>query len=262
MRRVGKRLVIWMTYKGWLRLSIGLLVVVLAGVLLIQKLPATRSWSYWSLPLSGQTIVIDAGHGGVDGGAVSKQGAIEKDLNLAIALDLRDYLQEAGALVLMTREGDYDLASQDTRTYSKRKTEDLKKRVSLIKDSNPSMVISIHMNSIPSERWSGAQTFYVADNHKDNESLAMLIQDEIIRNLANTSRVAAKVKGIYLLDSINEAPTALVEVGFLSNPGEAARLVDTTYQRQVAASIYQGMLRYYSGERPHGAALQQEMSVN
>lgn len=258
LRWVRKHIVIWMTYKGMIRMSIALLVIMLTGVLLMQKLPAARSWSYWALPLSGKTIAIDAGHGGIDGGAVSKQGAIEKDLNLAIALYLRDYLQQAGAVVLMTREGDYDLAEQDTRSYSKRKTEDLKKRVALIKDSNPSIVISIHMNSIPSERWSGAQTFYAEGNHTDNASIASLIQDEIKRNLENTSRVAAKAKGIYLLESIEASPTALVEVGFLSNPGEAMRLVNADYQRKVAASIYQGILRYSSGERLSGQTLEEE----
>jgi len=253
MRRVGKRVVIWMTYKGMIRLSIAMLVIVLAGMLLSQRLPSARSWSYWSLPLSGQTIAIDAGHGGIDGGAVSKQGAIEKDLNLAIALYLRDYLQQAGAVVLMTREGDYDLAEQGTQVYSKRKTEDLKKRVALIKDSKPSLVISVHMNSFPSANWSGAQTFYATGNHADNAALAALIQDEIKRNLENTSRVAAKVKGIFLLDSIESSPTALVEVGFLSNPKEAKLLADAAYQRQVAASIYQGILRYSSGERLSGS---------
>ena len=103
----------------------GCLSSLLTGILLTQSMPAAKTWSYWTLPLSGKTIAIDAGHGGVDGGAVSKQGVIEKDLNLAIALYLRDYLQQAGAIVVMTREGDYDLATGDAKAYSKRKTEDL-----------------------------------------------------------------------------------------------------------------------------------------
>lgn len=253
MRRIRRHFVIWLTLKGALRIGAAVMLLVLMGLLLRDNLPASSSWSYWTLPLSGKTIAIDAGHGGADGGAVSKQGAVEKDLNLAIALHLRDYLQQAGALVVMTREGDYDLATGDANAYSKRKTEDLKRRASLIRESNPAAFISIHMNSIPSDKWSGAQTFYNSSAHPDNKLLAAFIQDEIKRNLANTTRIAAVKKDVYLLKSLPDIPTALVEVGFLSNPGEAARLADAEYQRQVAASIYQGLLRYVSGEKLSGS---------
>jgi len=231
-----------------LRIGIGLAVVLLTVTLLSQDVPSTRTWSYWTLPLSGKTIAIDAGHGGMDGGAVSKQGAIEKDLNLAIALQLRDYLQQAGAIVIMTREGDYDLAQEGTRKISKRKTEDLLQRAQMVKESKASMFISIHMNSIPSPKWYGAQTFFYP-SHPDNPVLAGLIQDEIKRNLENTQRLAAKKQDVYVLKALDSIPATLVEVGFLSNPGEAKRLVDADYQRKVAASIYQGILRYSSGEK-------------
>lgn len=261
MRRISRHVVIWMTYKGAIRIGIGLLIITLTGILLGKSMPTNETWSYWTMPLSGKTIAIDAGHGGADGGAVSKQGVIEKDLNLAIALYLRDYLQQAGAVVIMTREGDYDLATGDSRAYSKRKTEDLKKRVAFINQNKPSAVISIHMNSIPSAKWSGAQTFYQQGNHPDNLTLATFIQDEIKRNLENTNRVANTAKGVYLLKTLTDIPTALVEVGFLSNPGEAQRLADTEYQRKVAASIYQGILRYGSGEKLSGSTLQEDEPV-
>ncbi|XEC97762.1 N-acetylmuramoyl-L-alanine amidase CwlD [Paenibacillus tarimensis] len=249
MRRgFKKRVVIWMNYKGALRIGIGMTMVLLTVLMLTQDLPSSRTWTYWTLPLSGKTIAIDAGHGGVDGGAVSREGLVEKDLNLAIALYLRDYLQEAGALVYLTREGDYDLADQSTSTYRRRKTEDLLKRVQTIKERHADVTVSIHMNSIPQERWHGAQTFYYP-NHPDNLSLAALIQAEIKRNLENTNRQAKTVNTVYLLKALTEMPTALVEVGFLSNPEEARQLGDKDYQMQVAASIYQGILRFLSGER-------------
>ncbi|WP_270168037.1 N-acetylmuramoyl-L-alanine amidase CwlD [Paenibacillus sp. SYP-B4298] len=249
MRRAFKRrVIIWLNYRGAVRIVLGMAMVLLTLVLLTQEMPASRTWTYWTLPLSGKVIAIDAGHGGVDGGAVSRDGLVEKDLNLAIALYLRDYLQEAGALVYLTREGDYDLAQQDTRTYKRRKTEDLLRRVELIKQREADVVLSIHMNSIPQSRWHGAQTFYYP-NHADNYSLAALIQQEITRNLENTTRMANTAQTVYLLKAITQTPTALVEVGFLSNPAEAAQLGDGDYQRKVAASIYQGVLRYVSGER-------------
>ncbi|GGE00749.1 N-acetylmuramoyl-L-alanine amidase CwlD [Paenibacillus nasutitermitis] len=248
MHRFRNRFVIWITYRGALRVAVGMAVVLLTIVLLTQEVPATRTWTYWTMPLSGKIIAIDAGHGGIDGGAVSKQGVVEKDLNLAIALQLRDYLQQSGAIVVMTREGDYDLANEGTRKTSRRKTEDLLKRVQFVKDQQASMLISIHMNSIPSPKWSGAQTFFYP-NHPDNSALASFIQEEIKRNLDNTERVAGKVNTVYLLKATEDIPSALVEVGFLSNPGEASRLVDTNYQKMVAASVYQGILRFASGEK-------------
>lgn len=248
MRRMRGRVVVWINYRGALRIGVGAVTVFLVLLLLTQDSPASRTWTYWTLPLSGKTIVLDAGHGGVDGGAVSKQGTVEKDLNLAIALHLRDYLQQAGALVVMTREEDRDLADEGTSGYSRRKTEDLLKRVELIRSEKPDVMVSIHMNSIPSPKWSGAQTFYYP-NHPDNELLASLIQEEIRRNMENTNRAAGKVNEVFLLKAIEDIPSALVEVGFLSNPAEAARLADAEYQRQVAASIYQGVLRYVSGDK-------------
>ncbi len=248
-----RRVVVWMTPTGWFRIIVGFMIVfVLVLVLRQSQQPAGQAWSYWSMPLSGITIAIDAGHGGADGGAVSKSGIIEKDLNLAIALYLKDYLQQGGAMVVMTREGDYDLASGDAHAYSKRKTEDLKRRANVIQTSGASLFVSIHMNSIPSDKWSGAQTFYHASRHPGNRELAAFIQEEIRRNLENTDRVAAVKNDVYLMKTVDKMPTALVEVGFLSNPSEAARLADANYQRKVAASIYQGILRYLAGEKLSG----------
>ncbi|GFN33454.1 N-acetylmuramoyl-L-alanine amidase CwlD [Paenibacillus xylaniclasticus] len=249
MRRYRNRIVVWLNYKGAVRIAIGALIIIAAAALILNDLPSTRTMSTWSLPLSGKTVVIDAGHGGIDGGAVSKQGDIEKDLNLAIAIYLRDYLQQAGALVVMTREGDYDLAGKDTKAVARRKTEDLVKRAEFIKQAKPHLVISIHMNSIPSPKWSGAQTFFYPSN-ESNAQIAALIQDEIKNKLATTSRVASVIKNeVYLMKQITDIPMALVEVGFLSNPDEARRLADGNYQRAVAAAIYQGILRFSSGEK-------------
>lgn len=243
---------LWIRYRTLQKMLLGCCLAVLFIVLVIYEIPASRAWTHWSLPLAGKVIAIDAGHGGPDGGAVSKAGIIEKDINLAIALYLRDYLQQAGAVVVMTREDDRDLAQPETKGYARRKTEDLKQRVRMIEEHKADLFLSIHMNSIPSSRWSGAQTFYVP-NHKDNENLASLIQEEIKRNMENTDRVAKTVDTVYLLKAL-KMPSALVEVGFLSHPEEARRLSDETYQRQVAASIYKGILRYSAGEKGGSSA--------
>jgi N-acetylmuramoyl-L-alanine amidase len=148
----------------------------------------------------------------------------------------------------MTREEDKDLADESTKGYSRRKTEDLIKRVEYIMNQKAESLVSIHMNAIPSEKWSGAQTFYYP-NHQDNQLLANFIQAEIKNNLGNTDRVVKKVPNeVYLLKALN-IPSALIEVGFLSNPEEARLLADEAYQKKVAAAIYSGLLRYYSGEK-------------
>jgi N-acetylmuramoyl-L-alanine amidase len=248
MRRNRSRIVIWLNFQGGLKIALTALLIGLICFIFMHELPATKTWTYWTMPLSGKKIAIDAGHGGPDGGAQSKSGILEKDINLSISLYLRDYFQQAGALVLMTREEDKDLADPGTKGLSKRKTEDLHARGDLISSQQADLLLTIHMNSIPSSQWHGAQTFYYP-NHPESKLLAQLIQSEMKRNLGNTDRVAKTVdKGVYLLKAL-KIPSALVEVGFLSNPQEAALLADRNYQKKVAASIYQAVLRYYSGEK-------------
>ncbi|MFK3961784.1 N-acetylmuramoyl-L-alanine amidase CwlD [Guptibacillus hwajinpoensis] len=209
------------------------------------KFAIDSSWDAWHLPLSGQVIVIDAGHGGADGGAVG-DNVVEKDIALTISLKLRDYLQEAGALVVMTRETDTDLAAEGTKGLSNRKAEDLRKRVVLINEGSNDLFVSIHLNAIPSSKWSGAQTFYNPVN-EESQALSRFIQAEIKRNLENTNRLAKNMDSVYLLREA-EIPGALVEVGFLSNPTERELLNTETYQNKVAASIYQGIIRYTTNE--------------
>ncbi|TVY06647.1 N-acetylmuramoyl-L-alanine amidase CwlD [Paenibacillus cremeus] len=244
-----KRVVIWLTMHSGIKIVMSALLVALMLFMFTYELPATKTWTYWTMPLSGKIIALDAGHGGPDGGAQSKDGLVEKDVNLAITKYLRDYLQQAGALVVMTREEDKDLANPTTKGLSMRKTEDLLKRAEFISQQNSDLFVTIHLNSIPSVKWSGAQTFFYSGNNKDNQVLATLIQEEIKKNLKNTDRVAKQAdKEIYLLKAM-KIPSALVEVGFLSNPTEAQMLRDSAYQKKIAASIYQGILRYYSGEK-------------
>lgn len=223
--------------------TVGLVILFL--ILQYDYFKTKESWNSWSLPLSGQIILLDPGHGGPDGGAGTKD-TLEKDIALNVSKKLRDYLQEQGALVIMTREEDKDLAEDGTRGYSRRKTEDLKKRLSMINESEANFFVSVHLNSIPSQKWSGAQTFY-APQLKDNAKAAKFIQDELRTNLENTDRKAKPLSSVYILKNAKK-PGVLVEVGFLSNPTEKQLLKTEEYQDKVAASIYKGMLRYFSNE--------------
>ncbi|WP_035347533.1 N-acetylmuramoyl-L-alanine amidase CwlD [Halalkalibacter hemicellulosilyticus] len=222
-------------------------VVCLLSVIQYQFV-SNDSWGTWNLPLSGKVIIIDPGHGGIDGGAVSKAGVLEKDVTLAISEQLRDYLQEAGALVLMTREEDRDLADADTQKIRHRKIQDLKRRVEVINESDADLFVSIHLNAIPSPKWSGAQVFY---NRAipENEPMAKFVQDELRVNLENTTRQAKPIHNVYVIKEAT-IPGVLIEAGFLSNPFESEQLNTEEYQQKVAASIYQGLLRTYTNEKP------------
>lgn len=228
---------------GWV-LAFFLLIVIFTS-----NTPGHSSWSTWTLPLAGTVIAIDPGHGGFDGGAVSMDGkVIEKDVTLPISLYLRDFLQQSGAFVIMTREEDKDLAAPGAHRMGRRKSEDIRNRVRLVNEHAPDFLISIHLNAIPSPRWYGAQTFYYP-GYKESAELAYFIQEEIKRVLANTTREPKTTDDVYLIREV-DCPAVLVEVGFLSNSREAAMLRTESYQKAMANAIYQGILRHYSGETP------------
>jgi N-acetylmuramoyl-L-alanine amidase len=228
------------------RIKIIAFAVGLLALFFILQIDFTDEQETWNLPLSGKIILLDAGHGGPDGGAGTGE-TLEKDIALDITLKVRDYLQQHGALVVMTRTIDTDLADQGTKGYSRRKVEDLKNRLKMINESDNDFFVSIHLNAIPSARWSGAQTFY-APHHKENARAAKFIQEELRRNLENTTRKAKPINSVYILKHAKK-PGVLVEVGFLSNPAEKANLKKDDYQDKVAASIYEGVMRYFTNEK-------------
>ena len=214
----------------------------LAIVIFLVQLPKHKgemTWNSFPQPLAGKVIVIDPGHGGPDGGATGKNNTSEKEIALQVAEYTRDYLQQAGALVYLTRETDKDLAG-DTAGYSNRKSVDIRNRLAFIEKKNADLYVTIHLNAIPQTQWSGAQTFYYPSK-SENKQLAEHIQSELIHNLENTDRKALEKNGIYLLKHA-ETPGALVEIGFLSNEQEEKLLQNETYQKKVSASIYQGIL--------------------
>lgn len=216
--------------------------VILAFLIQFPIQQTDTTWETWSLPLSGKTVVIDPGHGGVDGGAVGKDDTLEKDIALAVAEKTRDFLQQSGALVYLTREEDKDLAAEDTQGLSRRKAEDIRKRLQFIHDKNPDLFITLHLNALSTEKWHGAQTFY-HPKEEQSKHLAEMIQSEIIRNLENTTRGTLALNNVYLLKHA-EVPGALVEIGFLSNEHERDNLKTDGYQEKMAGSIYEGILRY------------------
>lgn len=197
-----------------------------------------------SLPTLRKVIIIDPGHGGIDGGMVGKTtGVYESRINLEIALKLRKYLEESGSLVLMTRDENVGLYTEGG-TVRKKKNEDLRNRKRLFDESNADMVISIHSNSFQETKYSGAQSFYNPQCER-SKLIADLAQEELIRVLDNgNTRKAKPKKDVYILKNV-KVPTVIIECGFLSNPKEERLLQDSNYQEKIAWSIYVGILKYF-----------------
>lgn len=189
-------------------------------------------------PVSKKVIVIDAGHGGFDPGAVSNSGTREDKINLIIARKLKKYLENQGARVIMTRQTDEALG--------RNKREDMQKRVKIIRNSNADIVVSIHLNKFQQSKYYGAQTFYMSGS-EEGKRLAQCIQTQLIKvlNRGNTRQIKA-VSDLLILKA-GQAPSVVVECGFLSNPQEERLLKTDEYQEQVAWAIYCGIVDYFAG---------------
>lgn len=185
-------------------------------------------------------IVIDAGHGGKDPGKIGVNGEKEKELNLQIAKKLKKNLEEKNFKVVLTRDSDEGLYSEDARN---KKVEDMKKRCEIIDDAEPVFTISIHQNSYPEEYVKGAQVFYYGQS-KEGEELAKILQASLIENLDKENNRTAKANESYYLLKKTSSPTVIVECGFLSNSEEASQLSDSKYQQKIADAICQGVNKY------------------
>ena len=201
--------------------------------------------------LAGVKIVIDPGHGGLDGGA-SVGEVVERDITLRISHELAKRLEKKGATVVMTREKSGDALAEHAPgeqfpSVRARKLADLKLREDITANENPDVFISVHVNAIPEERWRGSQVFYHKGGHPGGEFLAKAIQGSFQQNLKNTDREALSISGVYLLKHA-PMPAVLVETGFLSNNEERALLTDPAYQEKVADAITEGIITFMNAE--------------
>ena len=195
----------------------------------------------WSWIVGNRVIVIDAGHGGVDPGAVGIGNVLEKDVTLAVSKRLQALVQQGGAQTIMVRNDDTDLGTSEG--LLKRKREDLAQRIQLSKDAQAEVYISIHANSYPNPKLTGAQTFYHSDS-PESKLLAQSIQQEL-NALTNGKRVAKGNQDIYVLKKAHQAAVT-VELGFLTNAEEEQLLTTPEYQEKLAMAIYQGLSVYFS----------------
>lgn len=190
-------------------------------------------------------IVIDAGHGGEDGGCEGG-GLVEKDLNLDIALRLSELLKRSGVKVVLTRETDVLLYDVNSDYKGKKKAQDVRKRLEIASSCEGAMLVSIHMNYYPQTQYSGLQVWY-SKNDPRSRALAALIQSETKSTLQpnNKRSIKESTSSIFLLHNAT-FPAVLVECGFLSNPDEAAALGDATYRQMLAEVIFRSIMSYIS----------------
>lgn len=186
-------------------------------------------------------IVIDPGHGGEDGGAVSCSGKNESGFNLQISLRLNDLLHLLGYDTVMIRSTDTSVYTSG-QTIAQKKVSDLKQRVKVVNRTQNALLLSIHQNTFPEGQYSGAQVFFC--KVPGSEELAKLLQDDLVSSLnPGSARKTKQGSGIYLLDKIT-APGVLVECGFLSNPQEEQMLQTPEYQKKICCVISAGVARF------------------
>lgn len=198
-------------------------------------------------------IIIDAGHGGVDGGAVSADGTQEKGLNLDIALKMKSYLENLGYKIILTRSDDTSIHDSDAQTIRQKKVSDLHNRLAIIESNPDSIFVSVHQNYYTQSKYSGTQVFYSVNN-PESEKLALNIQSSVVSSLQhdNTRQIKQSGSSIYLLHN-STVPSVLVECGFLSNPEETEKLKNEDYRMQMAEAVCKGIINYLNGKESETA---------
>ena len=197
-----------------------------------------------SLPVSGKTIVIDAGHGKPDEGAQSSRGTTEAETNLKIALKLQNLLEQSGSSVVLTRSDENAIYDLDAKNLKEKKISDIHNRVKIGNESSADIFVSIHLNKIPQQQYDGWQTFYNVQN-AEGQKLDVAIQNNLNKAIdKENNRVAKSIENVYIVKHV-EIPMTIVECGFLSNPEEEKKLLEDEYQNRLAWGIYNGIVDYF-----------------
>ena len=224
-------------YKKKLWLSLMPVYVLILSCFLVAGIGGSRAISVIAenAPLTGRKrVMIDPGHGGVDGGATSCSGVLESKINLEIALRVNDMLHLLGIDTVMTRTTDTSLHTQGN-TIASQKVSDLKERVKMANNGENTILVSIHQNHFTDSRYSGAQVFYAPN--AASMDFAGKMQESFVKTInPGSNRKSKRGEGIYLLQKV-QIPAILVECGFLSNHGEEAKLRSEDYQKKVATVI-------------------------
>ena len=221
-------------------------VLILAGSFYVGRLGAQmhqmhhQTTAAVSQEAKVRKVVVDAGHGGFDSGKVGINGALEKDINLEIARKVQQKLEQAGIATIMTRKTDQGLYDEGEEN---KKQQDMKRRCSVINESEADLAVSIHQNSYTEESICGPQVFYYETSVK-GRNLAEILQETLNQNLEIVRPRAGKANDTYYLLRKTEIPTVIVECGFLSNTEEAEKLMKEVYQEKIAQAICEGVQEF------------------
>lgn len=195
-------------------------------------------------PVSGKTVVLDAGHGVPDEGAQSSNGTTEAETNLKIALKVQNLLEQSGCNVILTRSDENAIYDLDSNTLKQKKISDIRNRVKIGNESSADIFVSIHLNKIPQSQYYGWQCFYKPNDEKSIK-LAKQLQENLNKSIQKENkRVVMKLDTVYIMKHV-EIPISIVECGFLSNPEEEKQLLDDNYQNRLAWGIYTGIQEYF-----------------
>jgi len=234
---INKKRIIFLTLAIFL--PIGMFVLQTAGNINTNKTVETMA-----TPVSSKTIIVDAGHGGEDGGAVSNDGVSEAEINLKIALKLQQLLEQSGSNVVLTRSDNNAIYDVDKKTLREKKNSDIRNRVKIGNNSSADIFVSIHLNKIPENQYYGWQTFF-KDGNEDGKRLATCIQNNLNETMQKENkRTPLKINNVYIIKHV-EIPTVIVECGFLSNSEEEKQLQQEEYQTKLAWGIYNGIMEYF-----------------
>lgn len=194
-----------------------------------------------------KVILIDPGHGGIDGGAQSKNGTVEKNINLIISLKLKKSLEKQGFKVIMTREDDNGLYS-DSGKIRKKKNEDLDNRCKMKDETGCNMFVSIHLNMFPQSQYYGSQVWY--SSNPESQKVAHVMQENLRIDLKDDSKRVEKaaLNSYKILRCGKDVPSVIVECGFLSNSSDESKLKTDSYQQKIADSLCKSIKSYYSSE--------------
>jgi len=219
-------------------------VLILCACILAERGWQQASGSRIEAEREKKVVVIDAGHGGNDPGKIGVDDSLEKDINLIIAGKVRTILEQQDVEVVMTRESDMGLYEEKT---SNKKVQDMKNRCTLINETKPDCVVSIHQNSYHEEYVTGAQVFYYG-NSEEGKRLAETLQTKLVSFVDPENHRQAKANESYYLLKKTSAPIVIVECGFLSNWEEAKKLQEDSYQNQIAWAVAMGILSYLNAD--------------
>ena len=222
-----------------------ILTTIMLSVISFSVFPKTeKTVETVSLPVSGKTIVLDAGHGLPDQGAESADGITEASINLEITKKVQSLLEQSGCNVILTRSDENGIYDLNSNTIREKKVSDIKNRVKIGNESSADAFVSIHLNKIPQSQYYGWQTFFKANN-KESEELAKSVQEELNSSIQKENkREALKITGKYIIEHV-EVPITIIECGFLSNQEEKQLLQQDEYQDRLAWGIYNGIMDYF-----------------